>query len=264
MSDFNDFDEYYRSLSDRQIAEILNDNADKYQPAALEAARKILEQRGLDENAIEKLKEELTTEQKPPKSFVNILNRSTTKFEEPEENSEHILPLNIRVKKSQIERILIVLNGLWVFFGLYFLYTFSLNFLNTIENFIYHPLTAFFEVAAIVIMSVAVVKFILRKSWGWILLIFNCIASIPASLLNLYNFFQLFINNQEIGMFSFRFYYRFTLVILGFLLIAFTIYSLVREDCMKIFNVTKRKKQSTITVSIFFALFVIYFLRSIY
>lgn len=49
MSDFTDFDRYYQSLSDRQIIEILQDNADRYQPAALEAARKILEQRGLDD-----------------------------------------------------------------------------------------------------------------------------------------------------------------------------------------------------------------------
>ena len=264
MSEFNEFDEYYSSLSDRQIIEILQDKADRYQPAALAAAKREFVLRGLDENKIEEVKQELIKERKTSPSFLNFSGKSTQKFEEPEENSANILPPNIDNQKPVIEKILKALDALWTFYTLYFIFCVSDNFIGTINDLVYSPITSLLILAPLAILVLALIKLIRRKPLGWKLLLFYCIYSMPNLSLTIYNHLKVFSRSETLSIYGWGFYYRLGIFSFSLLLIVFTIYSLMRNDCMKIFAITHRMKQVTIAVSVFIALAVVVYFLNIY
>lgn len=171
-----DFYTRYQELSDGDLAYIVN-NPHKHQPQAVEAARQVLEERGISADALQ------AYTMKPATAAAVPQNSDYGEYDIFESLKQEI-PLH--PKMDNYHKWLIAYLIFQAISGVYVIYV-SIRNLSIMG---YYPLDSVFWISYRAAYIPLVLYFMFkRKPWGWILLFFDLMLPIPSYLKSIYALF---------------------------------------------------------------------------
>ncbi len=168
MAASEDFSEYYQSISDTELLEIL-DNPQDYQPEALEAANKELASRQLTEQAIEEARLPLIAKKRNQEKEREQLKAVETKIKTVGNRFfDTINPIQSGIPSAEkiIRFIVIVFGGMFLF-ELFHSFSSSEVYIHDFSNF---PIQTAIILLPQLLLGLAIFLFWRRKSIGWTLL----------------------------------------------------------------------------------------------
>lgn len=251
MTDSDQFSNYYKTISNAELLDILNNPRD-YQPLALEAAKKEFSDRQLSENdvkeATELLNEKRLQKHRKKEKIKTIENRIK---EGGETLIDTLNPIQsgIPTIEKRIRWITIVMGG-------FFLYNFIQDFQTHVfyaKGILRFPIESAIYLGLLLLLLVAIFTFWKRLKIGWILLVMYLVFSLVAVIMQtiawspdvspLQNFFP----QPSILTLVIQ------LIFLGGL-----IYVLCKQHIRSEFSISENKMIGTVLVSGIFYFFVIY------
>lgn len=259
MSDFDDFDGYYKSLSDEQVIEILRDNPDRYQQSALLAAKKEFDRRGLNKKNIELAEKEANQETASQKSNSLLENEKLSRaYSKAEEIVDLLQPF--QEEKPGSERLIMVFSIIWGAAGLYYLYNFAIDINRVFDEFWFSPLDYTVEILIPLVIMSASILFWRRKQVGWILFVLLTLISIPPQIKSIILLIDF--NNQTdgLGRYATRYSINLATTILNLIFYGFTLNVVYRKDFTNIYRISKNKKEAALAFGILLSLILFLFL----
>lgn len=258
MSDFDDFERYYKSLSDRQIIEILRDNPDRYQQAALLSAKKEFDRRRLNEKKIELEVKETSHETEPHKNKSLFENEKISRvYSKAEEIVDLLQPF--QEEKPGSERLINVFSIIWGAAGLYYLYNIAIDINRVFDEFFFSPVYYTFAILVPAIIISTSILFWKRKQIGWILFVLLTLFSIPPQIKSIILFIDF--NNQTdgLGKYALRYSINLATTILSLIFYGFTLNVVYRKDFTNIYRISKNKKEAALAFGILLSLLLFLF-----
>lgn len=245
MSNKNEFREYYQTISDRDLIDLL-EKPGALQPAALEAAQEELSSRALTVTEIDTIRDELNelrnnAVKKPRNEKLVII---TTHVENA--STEIIETLGpIRERELTITRTiqsLVIAQILWHLFQLesnWYLVKYA------VLDFLHMPAYSSFILITLVLLIAALVLFWKRKRLGWNILCIYCVYQVSLTLLVVWSWLQTLI---EYGAdYFFRTFYP-TGILFSSVLFGGSLYILAREDIRTIYRISRQHLFSMIVL----------------
>jgi hypothetical protein len=249
--DFNFYEEY-KSYSNVELLKILKQPAN-YQPAAVEAATLILQEREVSEEdnfEVNQHFEQITQHQQVKKEKSAFFRQTIIDFLEP------VIKPGTEVKPEKWLNILLVLIGIEYAWGAY----------NAILGAFFgggnsltaygHGYDIFFLLDIFYLLYVPFIFYLLfkRKRWGWILLFADNMLSAMVGLLEVYSMVSRF-NNYGSGDIPVTFF-------IGLIIKCLVLFFLWRKDISTLFKVSVKTKQHTVafTAVIGFLLFAVLYI----
>lgn len=168
MLSLKDFSEYYKTISDTELINIL-DNPNNYQPIAIEAAREEYEKRALSESDIQEARQPLIAEQEEKDRKSEKLKAVETKLKA----TAHTLIDTINPVQSEKPSTDKTIRFIVIIFGGLFLYQLIADFgthLAYIKDFPEFPFASSMYLLPQIFLPIATITFWKRKTVGWILL----------------------------------------------------------------------------------------------
>jgi len=187
MGTSNNFNEYYKKISDTELLSILENPGD-YQPIALEAAKKEFVSRQLTDTEIQEARHPLLAKQAQKKKEKARMKAVETRIKNTGDSFiDTINPIQSGVPSTEkIIRLIVIV------FGGIFLYQFIKDFrihVAYIKDFPGHAFESSLYLAPVILLPVAIFTFWKRKKLGWILLTIFLTFSAVGSMWSLFQSF---------------------------------------------------------------------------
>lgn len=254
MTTPNDFSEYYKTISDTELLDIL-DNSGDYQSSAIDAAKEEFSKRQLSESAIQEARQPLIVKQQQKEKEREKIEMVETKIK----TAGHTFIDTINPIQSGIPSTEKTIRLIVIIFGGLFLYQFFKGFstyLACIKDIPKFPFESFLYLLPQILLPVAIFSFWKRKTFGWILLtIFLTFSTVGAMWLLFLSFSW---NSSILGDLDDIFPPSPTTYIIQLLFLVATIYVLCKTNIREVFNIDKQKMIATIGITGFVTLILMF------
>lgn len=246
MTTSNNFTEYYKTISDTELLNIL-ENPDDYQALAITAAKEEFANRQLSDTEIQEARQPLIVQQiKKEKERENIKSVETKIKAAGRSFLDTINPIQSGIPSTEKTIRLIV-----IIFGGIFLYQFITDFRTTlayIKDIPSFPFESTIILLPQILLPIATIAFWKRKRFGWILLtIFLTFSAVAAMWL----LFQIF-NYKPSGLAGFDNEFQRpspTTYIIQLLFLLGTIYVLSKANIREVYSIDKQSMTTTIGIT---------------
>lgn len=243
----NDFSEYYKTISDAELLNIL-DNPDEYQPLALKAAEEEFANRQLSDTEIQKARQELIARQAQKEKQREKIKSVEIKIKESGQTFiDTINPIQTGIHSTEkaIRLIVIVFGGILLYKFVKYFKTY-LAYVRDISGFRIDSIIYFLPE---IFLLIATITFWRRKRIGWMLLmIFLTFSAVGALDLLIRSF------NWKSSDFDNLFPRPSPMThIVQLLFLIAIMYVLCKENMREVFSIDKQKIAKAIFIGVFVA-----------
>lgn len=251
-----DFSEYYKTISNTELLNIL-DNPRDYQPPAVEAAKKEFANRQLSEVQIQEARQPLIAKQIQKEKEREKVKAVETKIRK----TGHTFVDTINPVQSGIPSAEKTIRLIVIVFASIFLYQLLKDFRSAIaliKDLPHYPLDSAVYLIYFILLPVAVFTFWKRKTTGWILLTIFLSFSCIEILWELYNALT-WRPSGVIGLDNLLFprppptTYFFQLIF-----ITGAMYVISKQDIREIYSISKQRMAATISITAFIGFILMY------
>jgi len=255
MATSNNFSEYYKSISDTELLGIL-DNPGDYQPLAVEAAKEELANRQLSDTEIQEARQPIIAKQTQKEKEREKVKEVETKIKVAGHAFiDTINPIQSGIPSTEktIRLIVIVFAGLFLYQVISDFRMLSLM-LKDISRF---DTSSFFYFIPFVIIPTATIFFWMRKTFGWLLLVFFVIYSVVG-------IFWMFLENfgrTSSGLTGFDNLFPSPSPISNVIQLIFfggTLYILCKPTIKEVFKIENQKMVATLVISGLLTIFLMF------
>ena len=248
MATSNNFNEFYKTISDTELLSIL-DNPDDYQAVAVEAAKKEFSNRQLSETEIQEARQPLIAKQLQKEKEREKVKAVETKIKAAGRTFiDTINPIQSEIPSTEktIRLIVIIFSGI-------FLYQFTTGFRDNMAYIKDIPRLPFESISILlpqILLPIATIAFWKRKTLGWILLTaFLTFSAVGAMWLLFQSFYWK--PSGFAGLNNFFPRPSPTKYIIQLLFLVGTIYILSKTNIREVYSIDKQKMGVTIGITVF-------------
>ncbi|HLK30099.1 MAG TPA: hypothetical protein VKT28_16075 [Puia sp.] len=252
--EFQDFSEFYKTISNSELLEILN-NSDSYQPIALEAAKRELENRRLTDDDISEAKKVILDNEKRKEE--RSLARKQIEQKIKLSGDIFIDTINpIQSSPSSVEkkiRIVTIVFSIIFFVALIKNFKYLVDYLNDFNR---YPILTTWTIFPFVILPVALITFWKRKTIGWVLFVIYLTFSLVETAIQLVQLISL--KNKFSGFEKLFPTPAVTPILLELLFFGGSIYFLCQAEIKDIYSISKQTVAKALVMTSILT-FLIYF-----
>jgi hypothetical protein len=246
MPTSKNFSEYYKTITDTELLNIL-DNPEDYQPLAVDAAKNEFTNRRLSDTEIQEARQQLITKQSQKEKEREIIKVVEAKIKTAGHNfSDTINPIQSGIPSAEriIRFIVIIFGGIF----LYQLITDLRTHWAYVGDFKRFPMATSFYLLPQILLPVAIIAFWKRKTFGWTLLTIFLTFSAVGAILVLVQLFSWRSSGSDVldSLFPRP---SATTYIFQLLFLTGTIYMLCKTTIRNVFSVSKQKMSATIIIA---------------